>query len=198
MPKLSEQQILRVHRLAESGLSNANIANQIGCHRNTITSHLHMRAVYSLELIRKIGIKVGLPSTERISPYDAAIYLPGWPSQHKIDKLRRHGVLETCSTSNCERAWTTERKIRKAARKMLPEGVWFASTSLELYFDACDARSILRKLDGAKQHCRYWPCRHYHYLNARQVFAMGFEYSIRPGVISRVSECLRISGVATL
>ena len=197
MPKLSEQQILRVHRLAASGLPHTNIANEIGCHRNTITSHLNLRAGYSPELIGKIGVKVGLPSTTRITPYAAAIYLPGWPSQHKIDKLRRHGVLETCSQGGT-RAWTNERKIRKAARRMLPEGVWFASTSLELYFGPRDVEAILSDLADRKEHCSYWPCRHYHYLNAIDVFALGFEHSIRPGVISRVSECLRISGVATL
>ncbi len=209
MPKLTEQQIVRVHKLAREGKQIREIASMVGAHRNTITAHLKLRCAYSAATISKLAIRVSLPPTRQISIYDAAIYLPGWPSPSRVNKLRQAGVLEVKTSdrrtvaksrywwNSVNQPFTTEQLIARAARKMLPKGVWFRTDLLLNYLSSSEVNQVFQ-LSDEMEDCKFWPCRRYRFVPATSIYRIGLEPNVPLSVMSRVCECLRISGVATL
>lgn len=191
MRKLSEYQIARLHQLRRDGHKVGEIAQALEVHRNTITLHLSLRCQYSPALIAKLCLRSPLPAqftTLRVQ--ESAALLPGFPSPRRLQKLVSAGVLDIKKRAG--RWTTTEAAIRKASRKMLPQGLWIDSRNIALYFRDVEAIEEIERVD-----CQYWPCKQYAYISATKACKIE-EPRIPIAILSRVATCLKISGVATI
>lgn len=194
--KLSDREIVRLHTLASEGTQYPQLARMFGCHVNTIIDHLAMRVCYSLAVYKAIGKPTPIPSVEPINIYDAAIFLPGWPSRDKVYRLYKAGVLS---------AWIIRKNlvtdfasVRKAARAMLPDGIWISNRSIESFLRLDD----IKKLAKSQTKLKYWPSTEISFYPMPRVVQVAAEseseLSIPAAIIHRCLQVERITGVATL
>lgn len=203
MQKLTDRQIIRIHQMASAGISNQDIACELEVHRNTIYRHLSLRFPYSAYVMRVLCLDRPMPTERVMTIYAAAAYLPGWPSDAVVFRLYRAGVLEAKKTTINGRAGVLGVRmpaVRRAARKMLPQGLWLKTETLPLYCE--DAARLICETRHLAIDCKYWPATHYKYLPAPSVFGTAAELEIPIKVPlrcrKRASLCLEATGVATL
>lgn len=185
--------------MARDGRPPLQIARTLDIHRNTVLWHLSHRVEYPLHIIRKLGLRREMPSTETLNIYDAAIYLPGWPDRNKLHQLIRCGVIECRMTS--DRRWiTTRQSIRRAAREMLDPGLYYRSDRLREYTP--DHANILSRTRHLGKHLTYWPTKQWCYIPAHSVQVAADQIDapiVVPDTIThRALATLDLCGVATI
>lgn len=202
MQKLSDREIVRLHQMARSGVPKNNIADELGIHRNTVYMHLALRFRYSTYVLNSLCLNASMPTGRTLSIYDAAAYLPGWPSNALIFRLYRAGVLKAKRAAGPRgpALRCTFSDIRRAAHKMLPTGLWVRSDSLDVYCKL--ASRIVAACDHSAVDCTYWPSKQYCYLPAPAVFeeARSLDAAIRVPLptMRRAVLCLEKLGVAAI
>ena len=196
MPKLSDRKIVALHQLHAHGASNLDIARALDVHRNTVTAHLKLRVAYTRTVHKKIGANADLAPLNNISIYDAAAYLPGFPSRDVVYRLHRQGVL--AAMLNAGRLVTTEAKVRRAANRMLPPGLWFNTRLIANY--CFEPASLLEGLPMTD--CRFWPSKEYRYVSAvdvtRKAAELGVTLQVPAAVRRRAVRCMELFDVATV
>ena len=196
MPKLSDRKIVTLHQLSVQGATKQEIARALGVHRNTVTAHLKLRIAYPRSIHRKIGSRSELIPLADISIYDAAAYLPGFPSRDVVYRLHRAGVLRAKQLRG--RLVLSEGRVRSAVRRMLPPGLWFRTDLLSHYTSSPTiVVAGLPLID-----CRYWPCSKFRYASALDVYRraeeVGVEIVVPASVRRRAAVCLELFEIATV
>ena len=180
MQKLTDPQIVLLHRLNQQKIPKGQIARRLQVHRNTITAHLQGRVAYSPEMVVRLGLPpVAMPSREeamrRLTIYQAATLLPDQPSPSKLHRLVRAGILRTERVAGS--LYTRQSWVRRCASKMFQPGLYFRSESLWVY--ASEPDTLLRSLQGKKYESPLGGCRQVSYYKAPIVCSVADALEVR-------------------
>lgn len=194
---LSDREIVRLHQLAANGTIYPDLARMFRCHVNTIIDHLALRVCYPRSVYKAIGKLKPIPSAEPISIYDAAIFLPGWPSRDKVYRLTVAGILK---------AWKHQRnlitdfaEIKRAAKLMFPhEGIWISNRAIDSFIRL----DTIEKLSPFIRKLSYWPSKEIWFYPMPRVFEAAIETNetvdIPAAIIHRCLKIDEIASVATI
>lgn len=160
--KLSQQQVLRIHKMKAQGFSTGEIARSLGVGRTAIIPHVQLRTKLSYSTAIAIKAFAPLPRTSCMTIYQAAAMLPGHPDRCRLFRLIRDGVLqvsrETAPFS------TTLQAVREAALADLDPGLYFSSATVEAAFPAeaarlaASAERIKHRMHAPRQQWYYRAC----------------------------------------
>ena len=202
--RLTERQILRLHRMKSEGFSNKSIAEAMAISPQTVYDHTCLRVSYPPEVYRKIGKRPKFSNSATMPIYDAAIFLPGWPSRDKTYRLYKAGILKASLSKSSSKTHprsslvTTREQIKLCAQAMLPTpGIYMSYWTLSALSPA-----LLFRLSGSGERLKYWPSRLQIFYPMPEVTELSSDLdmplSIPAGLISRAVRVLEAVGVATI
>ncbi len=202
--RLTERQILRLHRMKSEGFSNKSIAEAMAISPQTVYDHACLRVSYPPEVYRKIGRKPNFNNSSTMTIYDASIFLPGWPSRDKTYRLYKAGILKASLKPSSSKTHprnsliTTREQVKQCAQAMLPTpGIYMSYWTLSALSPA-----LLFRISGSGERLKYWPSRLQIFYQMPELTELSSDLSIPlsipAGLISRAVKVLEAVGVATI
>lgn len=202
--RLTERQVIRLHRMKSEGFSNRAIADALSISPDTVYNHISMRVSYPAEVYQKIGKHPKLINSAAMSIHDAAIFLPGWPSRDKTYRLYKAGILKATLQQSASESHprkhlvTTRAQIKQCAKEMLPTpGIFISYWTLSHLSPA-----LLFRLSGRGERLKYWPSRLQIFYPMPEVTELSarleIPLNIPAGLIHRAVTVLESVGVATI
>lgn len=199
---LTDRQIRRMHQLYRDGISKRAIAGILQVNRNTVHTHLTGRVAYRDELARAIGLSLPkLCTANPMSIYSASEYLPGAPRPISTRMLHKAGILRAkiarCGKYKTKMLVASHADIRKAARALLPPGMWIRGSRLkDLTQNDDELFSFLtqkaKEVRSMSNRFFLWPD------IVTKAISIGIPLSPAPHEISRALKTLDLTGVGWL
>lgn len=197
---LTDRQIRRMHQLYADGFSKLAIAQILGINRNTVHTHLSGRVAYHVELARKLGtINRPLCDDDPMPIYLASEYLPGAPRPVSTFLLHKAGILKARiqrrGKYRTKMLVATHRDISRAAKSLLPPGLWVRVSRLKALL-ADDV--LFSKLENSAriQERRAMANRFFLWIDvSNECAAIGAHLQPEPGEISKALKTFKLTGV---
>ena len=182
------------------GFSKLAISKILQVNRNTVHTHLTGRVAYHDELARAIGMRDRpLCDDDPMPIYLASEYLPGSPRPVSTFLLYQSGILrakiERRGKYQTRMLVASHRDIRRAARSILPPGLWIRSSRLQdlidddLFFDRIFSNEKVKDFRAMSRRYFLWID------VVRECLKFGAVPQPDPKEISRAIKTLDLTGV---